>query len=118
MIASHAVSSNAASRTAAPTERIEPFQIKGTAFKIMVLKIVDPSNPELFIKLGDMIRQAPTFFGRAPIVLDFGDLPAELVDIAPLVARIRALSLMPCGVVATSVDIQKAAQKIGLPVMP
>lgn len=107
MIASHSVA-----------ERPEPFQIKGTTFKMMVLKIVDPTDPDLFRKLADIIRQAPSFFGRAPIVLDFGDLPAELLISESLVQRMRGIGLMPVGVQGTAPELQTAAESLGLAMMP
>jgi septum site-determining protein MinC len=94
-----------------------PFQLKGTSYKLMVLKIANPSDASFFSRLRETIAQAPNFFLQAPIVLDFGDLDPE-IDLRSFVARLRDLRLLAVGVEAASAEIQRGAISLGLPVFP
>ena len=46
------------------------FQLRGSTFTMMVLKVSDPRSTTLIERLGDKVRQAPNFFRNAPLVLD------------------------------------------------
>lgn len=118
MIVGQAASATAPATKPVTSEKPEPFQIKGTAFKLMVLRIVDPRDPRLLPKLEDMVRQAPSFFGASPIVLDFGALALEPGELEELVARLRDLRLVPVGAVGTSPELAPEVAKLGLAMMP
>lgn len=96
-----------------------PFQLRGNAFTMMVLKLLDPDHPNLFPLLLNKIRQAPKFFRNAPVVLDLEEAPADRpIDLAGLVSRLRAHHLMPVGILGGSPQLQERALAAGLPVMP
>ncbi|MCC7383484.1 MAG: septum site-determining protein MinC [Deltaproteobacteria bacterium] len=97
-----------------------PFQLKGTSFKVMSLRVFDPSDARFFERLAETIRQAPAFFSNAPIVLDLTELP-ELpedglpLDLAGFVSQLRGLGLAPVGVEAITSDLEASTAAVGLP---
>ena len=100
--------------------RDAPFQLRGSAFTMMVLKLVDPDDPAFFALLADKVRQAPGFFRNAPVVLDFEELAdiVRLPDIAAFLAQLRETELIPIGVVGGARALQEQAIAAGLAVLP
>jgi len=96
------------------------FQLRGSTFTMMVLKVSDPRSAELIDQLSEKVRQAPNFFRNAPLVLDLEALPGDLrrVDLAALVARLRGLDLIAIGVQGGTSGQQSAAFACGLPLLP
>lgn len=91
-----------------------PFQLRGQSMTIMVLKLFDAADPELFTRLGAKIGQAPNFFRHAPVVLDVSDCPGASINFATLIPGLRKLGLLPVGIQGGPVDIQSAAATAGL----
>lgn len=93
-----------------------PFQLKGTSFKVMSLRVFDPSDARFFERLAETIRQAPAFFSNAPIVLDLTELPDDglPLDLAGFVSQVRGLGLAPVGVEATTSHLEASTAAVGL----
>jgi septum site-determining protein MinC len=105
----------------APAPVSAPFQLKGSSFKLMVLKVTEPEHPRFFLDLERTIRQAPSFFHRQPIVLDLADTALERIELETFVAALRELMLLPVGIQTAptlSGDLERRARAIGLPLLP
>jgi len=94
----------------------DAFRLRAGNFNLLVLRLLD-GRPEVVLPaLGDQFRRAPGFLRFAPIAISLDDLqlsPAE-VDFAGLVAGMRALDIMPIGVVGGSPAMRQAATAAGL----
>ncbi len=97
-----------------------PFLLRGSAFTMMVLKLIDPEDPAFFALLADKVNQAPGFFRNAPVVLDFEDLAdiVRLPDIGSFLQQLRQTELIPIGIVGGSRALQEQAIAAGLSVLP
>lgn len=91
-----------------------PFQLRGQSMTIMVLKLFDAADPNLFSMLQAKIGQAPNFFRHAPVVLDLTDCPGASVNFTTLIPGLKKLGLLPVGIQGGAVDIQSAAATAGL----
>lgn len=91
-----------------------PFQLRGQSMTIMVLKLFNAADPNLFPMLQAKIGQAPNFFRHAPVVLDLTDCPGATVDFKTLIPGLKKLGLLPVGIQGGAVDIQSAASTAGL----
>src|SRR5215831_6124087 len=103
------------------SERNEPFQLKGGSLTTVVLKLVDPAHDDFFPQLTKRIRQAPSFFKNAPVIIDFEDvLPsgASAIDVAHLQSWLRAQEMIPIGVHGGTREIRESAERAGLPIVP
>jgi septum site-determining protein MinC len=101
------------------SERAAPFQLKGASFTMMVLKISDPEDAEFFPQLASKLKQAPSLFLNAPVVLDLAELAAsgKEVDLAYLDRELRRHHLIPVGVQGGAGALEQAAVAAGLPVV-
>src|SRR5512134_2194276 len=96
-----------------------PFQLRGGAYTLLVLRLNDPKDPVLFQALADKIAQAPNFFRHGPVVIDLQDLAdAPPFNIAELSRRLRQHWLVPIGVQNGTEEQNKAAINAGLSVFP
>jgi septum site-determining protein MinC len=103
------------------SERNEPFQLKGGSLTTVVLKLVDPTDEEFFPQLFRRIRQAPSFFKNAPVIIDLEDLSpglAQPIDLRQLQDWLRQHEMIPIGVQGGTPEGQRAAIEAGLPVVP
>lgn len=91
-----------------------PFQLRGQSMTIMVLKLFNAADPNLFSMLQAKIGQAPNFFRHAPVVLDVSDCPGASINFATLLPGLKKLGLLPVGIQGGPVDIQSAAATAGL----
>lgn len=99
--------------------RDSPFQLRGSNFTMMVLKVGDPRNPNFFPVLANKISQAPNFFKNAPVVLDLDDLPPGVpFDFPQFCGLLRNMSLYPVGLQGGTPEQQRAAIQAGLAVLP
>jgi septum site-determining protein MinC len=67
--------------------------------------------------LGDQFRRAPGFLRFAPIAIGLDDLAESEVEFPALVAGLRALEIMPIGVVGGTQPQRAAAAVAGLPLL-
>jgi len=84
----------------------------------MVLKLLDPDHPEFVDLLRTKIAQAPNFFRYAPLVIDLDEVTDLEFDFNGLRGRLHDLSLVPVGVQGGSPEMQMAALRAGLTVIP
>ncbi len=91
-----------------------PFQLRGQSMTLMVLKLFNAADPNLFAMLQGKIGQAPNFFRHAPVVLDLTDCPGATINFATLIPGLKKLGLLPVGIQGGPVDIQSAATTAGL----
>lgn len=95
--------------------RDAPFQLRGSSFTFMVLKVSDPHNPNFFPVLSGKIAQAPNFFRHAGVVLDLDDLPAGTpFDMDAFCKLLRNLGLMAVGLQGGTKPQQDAALARGM----
>ena len=96
-----------------------PFQLRGGAFTLLVLRLNDPKDPTLFQKLADKIAQAPNFFRNAPVVIDLQSLAeAPPFNMAELGRRLRQHQLVPIGVQNATEEQMRAAVNAGWSILP
>ncbi|MBB6253932.1 septum site-determining protein MinC [Nitrospirillum iridis] len=99
--------------------RDAPFQLRGSNFTMMVLKVSDPHAQNFFFALSDKVRQAPNFFRNAPVVLDLDDLPpGQSFDFENFCDLLRTLGLIAVGLQGGTREQQEAALAVGLAVFP
>ena len=94
----------------------DAFRLRAGNFNLLVLRLLD-GRPEVVLPaLGDQFRRAPGFLRFAPIAISLDDLavsPADM-DFPALIAGLRALEIMPIGVVGGSPAMRQAATAAGL----
>jgi len=96
-----------------------PFQLRGGAFTLLVLRLDDPKDPALFQALRDKVMQAPNFFRHAPVVIDLQNLAdAPPFNMAELGRRLRQHELVPIGVQNGTEEQNKAAVNAGWSIFP
>ncbi|MCU1277385.1 MAG: septum site-determining protein MinC, partial [bacterium] len=102
-------------------EQMPAFDIKGTITPVTVLRLYTTDVERIERELRARIAPAPQMFANAPIVIDVGDLPADVeLPLASLVQRLRSCKLMPVGManvggadVARAVEVGLAIVQIG-----
>ncbi len=96
-----------------------PFQIRGSSFTLLTLKLSDPQHPEFFTRLAETLALAPGFYRNAPIVLDLSELVrSKAIDLVPFCAKLKELALTPIGFQAATADWEVSAVAAGLSVFP
>ena len=96
-----------------------PFQLRGGAYTLLVLRLNDPKDPALFQALADKIAQAPNFFRHAPVVIDLQNLAeAPPFNMAELGRRLRQHQLVPIGVQNGTEEQNRAAVNAGWSLFP
>ncbi|HZH27781.1 MAG TPA: septum site-determining protein MinC [Azospirillaceae bacterium] len=104
--------------TGATNPRAMPFQLRGNTYTMMVLKLVDPYDPGFFQHLQTKIQQAPNFFRYAPVVLDLEEFNDPDFDFPAFQRQLFDLSLVAVGIQGGTPEMQLAALKYGLTVIP
>jgi septum site-determining protein MinC len=95
--------------------REAPFQLRGSTFTMMVLKVSDPHNPNFFPVLSGKVAQAPNFFRNAGVVLDLDEMPAGTpFNMEAFCKLLRNLGLMAVGLQGGSKEQQDAAVARGM----
>jgi septum site-determining protein MinC len=96
----------------------EPFDLKGSSFTILMLSLRESNIETIATRLAKKVRQAPSFFRNAPVVLDFGHLPEpDQIDISKLLDLVREREFIPVGITNCTEDQQKQAETIELAVL-
>ncbi|MBL8658771.1 MAG: septum site-determining protein MinC [Rhodospirillales bacterium] len=104
-----------------PAEQSErpPFQLRGGAYTMIVLRLIEPKHPAFYQMLMDKVAQAPGFFTDAPVVLDLQDLAdAPPFNMAELRRRLRQHRLMAFGVQNATEEQNRIAVNAGMVVLP
>jgi septum site-determining protein MinC len=111
--------SSATRAGSAPPANAYSLQLRGGAFTLLVLRMVDPKDQAFYSWLADKVMQAPNFFRHGPVVIDLQDLAnAPPFNIAELSRRLRQHWLVPIGVQNGTEEQNKAAVNAGLSVFP
>lgn len=105
--------------TAPALDESRLLRLHGEAFTLTVLPLANFRDADFIQSLGREIARAPSFFRRAPVVLDLEGLSHCSEDeLAELAARLRDCLLMPVGVRNATDEQNEAAARIGLSVFP
>jgi septum site-determining protein MinC len=92
-----------------------PAKLRGGTFTLMVLDVPDPARADPLSGVEAKLRQAPSFFEEAPLVLDLQAVPADApFDLEDTVARLRTLGFVPVGVQNASEALGNQALGLGL----
>jgi septum site-determining protein MinC len=86
---------------------------------MMVLKVADPYDPQFLPLLAEKVRQAPSFFRNAPVVIDLDGVAPDLeLDFQAFAALLRAQGLVAVGLQGGSAQQQAFARAAGLALLP
>lgn len=102
---------------ARPAPPPESFRLRAANYSLLTLRLLSPRLEEVLPALGEQFRRAPGFLRFAPIAIGLDDLPEERLDFAALVQGLRALEILPIGVVGGSQALRAAAAGAGLPAL-
>jgi septum site-determining protein MinC len=101
--------------SAAPQGAGAPAKLRGGTFTLMVLDVPDPARADPLSGVEAKLRQAPSFFEEAPLVLDLQAVPEDAgFDLADAVARLRTLGFVPVGVQNAGDALGNQALTLGL----
>ncbi len=108
------------STTNSSRPRSAPFQLRGSSFTMMVLRLIDPTDPRFEQLLAEKVAQAPGFFRNAPVLVDLEDVAGAglFIDFGRLVALCRAIGMAPVGIVNGDAAQSQAAIAAGLALFP
>ncbi|WPD25117.1 MAG: septum site-determining protein MinC [Candidatus Electrothrix aestuarii] len=96
----------------------QTFDLKGSSFTIPMLSLRGSNIQQISAQLTEKVRQAPSFFHNAPVVLNLGILPdPERIDITELLALVREQGFLPVGISNCTEEQQKQAGILKLPVL-
>ncbi len=101
-------------------EESPPFELKGSLFTLTVLHLFHPDRSAIERYLAEKIKQAPGFFGNAPVVIDLDGLvnSTDGVDFDGLYRLLREHGMVPVGIRNGTAELQEVARQAGLPVLP
>ncbi len=93
-----------------------PARLRGGTFTLMVLDVPDPARADPLSGVEAKLRQAPSFFEEAPLVLDLQNVPEDGrgFDLIDTVQRLRTLGFVPVGVQNASDRHSTQALELGL----
>lgn len=99
--------------------RHKVFEIKGGLFPLTVLRLLRDDIEEIARRLGETLRQAPTFFSGAPLVIDLKAVESSgLSDFAGLITLLKRHGMVPIGVRHGTNSQRQQAREAGLAVLP
>jgi septum site-determining protein MinC len=95
------------------------FELKGVVTPLTVLRLRSKDLNLVERQLRAKLVQMPGFFQDAPVVLDLGELDADLRDypLPALVHVLRSMGLVPVGATGVDDDDRPVLRAAGLPVM-
>ncbi|MBS7812599.1 septum site-determining protein MinC [Roseococcus pinisoli] len=105
------------SATARPASPPEVFRLRASNYSLLTLRLLSGDVQAVLPALGDQFRRAPGFLRFAPIAIGLDDLGGEQVDFHALIHGLRALEILPIGVVGGSQPLRAAAAGAGLPTL-
>ena len=102
---------------ARPASPPETFRLRGSNYSLLTLRLLTGDVQAVLPALGDQFRRAPGFLRFAPIAIGLDDLGGEQVDFPALIAGLRALEILPIGVVGGPQLLRASAAGAGLPTL-
>ena len=102
---------------AKPAALPEAFRLRASNYSLLTLRLLSGRAEEVLPALGDQFRRAPGFLRFAPLAIGLDDLLSDEVDFSGLVHGLRALEIMPIGVVGGTQPLRAAAAAAGLPLL-
>ncbi|UPY39164.1 septum site-determining protein MinC [Sediminicoccus sp. KRV36] len=102
---------------ARPASSPETFRLRGSNYSLLTLRLLTGDVQAVLPALGDQFRKAPGFLRFAPIAIGLDDLGGEQVDFPALIAGLRALEILPIGVVGGPQLLRASAAGAGLPTL-
>jgi septum site-determining protein MinC len=97
-----------------------PFELKGSLFTLTVMYLCRADLGVIRHHLTQKVKQAPGFFNNLPVVIDLDTLKEKerVIDFAGLYDLLRQQGMIPVGVRHGSAELQAAAVRAGLPILP
>ena len=100
-------------RGRARSDEPAPARLRGGTFTMMILDV--PAHGDAAEAVAAKLKQAPSFFDSAPVVLDLHDVDdTAALDLTDLVGRLRQLRLVPVGIQNGGDSQNEAALGMGL----
>lgn len=94
------------------------FELKGTPFTLPVLHLFESDMDAVYAQLEKKVKQAPTFFQNAPIVINFHQLDdADKIDFVGLVNTLRWHRFIPVGITGGTEQQQITANAMDLAIL-
>jgi len=91
-------------------------ELKGGTVTLMSLLVQSIEPEEVKAALKEKIEQAPTFFGGAPILIDFSGLEGlNQKTIEPLIVAVRESNVMPIAVRGAEDELHDRLRELNLP---
>jgi septum site-determining protein MinC len=96
------------------------FELKGSALTLMVLYLFTVDRERFNAQLQTKFASAAGFFRNAPLLIDVSTLSANSpeAELAPLIAQLRTLGLVPVALRGGSSALQEQALAAGLGLLP
>lgn len=96
-----------------------PFQLKGSAFTLPVLKIQTLDWPIFNDYLEKTLLMSPSFFTQAPLVIDVTEIEQHNdVDLEHLIALLKNHQLLPIALRCQTSEMKERAKKNYLAILP
>ncbi|MCX7932371.1 MAG: septum site-determining protein MinC [Rhodovarius sp.] len=94
----------------------DAFRLRAGSFSILVLRLLDHRPEAVLPALGEQFRRAPGFLRFAPLAIGLDELtiPPQEMDFPRLLQGLRALEIIPIGVVGGTPAMRQAAAAAGL----
>lgn len=96
------------------------LQLKGNLYTLTTIKFSGTNlEPEYCRKfLDNKVSQSPSFFAKAPVVIDLENYPSEAdFDLATIVTVINDCNFIPVGVRTSQAKFKELSHSCGLPVL-
>ena len=102
------------------TQNQPPCELKGSLFTLTVVHLYQTNQEAIDRYLSEKVKQAPSFFNNAPVVIDLEALAERetAIDFTGLHGLLRKHGMVPVGVRNGNPELQTAAVLAGLPVLP
>lgn len=94
------------------------FELKGTPFTLPVLHLFESNMDAVYAQLEKKVKQAPTFFHNAPIVINLHQLDdADQIDFVGLISILRGHRFIPVGITGGTEQQQMTANAMELAIL-
>lgn len=94
------------------------FELKGTPFTLPVLHLFESNMEAVYAQLEKKVKQAPTFFHNAPLVINLHPLDdAGQIDFVGLISILRGYRFIPVGISGGTKQQQATANAMELAIL-